>query len=143
MADPFDLHRFTDAQDAVLATVRAELRAGAKTSHWMWFVFPQLRALGRSATARYYGLASLDEARAYLADGKLGPRLRDCVSTVLSWAGKRSPEQILGAVDALKLKSCLTLFEAASAEPLFGRALDSLYSGERDEQTLALLNRWR
>jgi uncharacterized protein (DUF1810 family) len=139
--DPFDLQRFIEAQDKVFETALAELQAGTKASHWMWFVFPQLRDLGRSSTAQFYGITSIDEARAYLAHRLLGPRLRQCVETLLPWAGKRPPEQILGPIDALKLKSCLTLFEAASGEALFGRTLDCFYAGERDEQTLALLNR--
>jgi uncharacterized protein (DUF1810 family) len=138
--DPHNLLRFVDAQDPVFETVIAELRAGSKTSHWMWFILPQLRGLGRSPTAEYYGLASLEEARAYLAHDLLGPRLRQCVETVAPWAGKRTPEQIFGAIDATKLKSCLTLFEAASGDELFGRSLESFYAGERDQQTLALLN---
>ena len=140
MTDPFDLHRFITAQDSVFETVLAELRAGAKASHWMWFIFPQLRALGRSSTAQYYGLASIDEARAYFAHPLLGSRLRECIGAIMPWTGKRAAEQILGETDAIKLRSCLTLFEAASAEGLFGDALDSLYFGQRDEHTLALLN---
>ena len=140
MNDPHNLQRFVDAQDPVLETVLAELHAGSKTSHWMWFIFPQLRDLGRSPTALYYGIASLEEAGAYLAHDLLGPRLRQSVAAVVPWAGTRTPEQILGPIDALKLKSCLTLFEAAAGDELFGRALDSLYSGARDQQTLALLN---
>ncbi|HEX6740925.1 MAG TPA: DUF1810 domain-containing protein [Sphingomicrobium sp.] len=141
--DPFNLQRFIDAQDQSLDRVLAELQAGAKTSHWMWFVFPQLRDLGRSSTAQYYGIASIDEAQAYLAHRLLGPRLRQCLEALLPWAGERTPEQILGPIDALKLKSCLTLFEAASGAELYGGALDLFYAGERDQQTLALLNRRR
>lgn len=140
MSDPYNLQRFVDAQDPVLETVLAELRAGAKTSHWMWFIFPQLRSLGRSSTAQYYGVTSIEEASAYLAHQLLGTRLTQCVEVVLPWAGKRSPEQILGPIDAIKLRSCLTLFEAVSADGPFGPALDSLYAGVRDQQTLALLN---
>jgi uncharacterized protein (DUF1810 family) len=141
--DPYTLQRFVDAQDPVLETVLAELRAGSKTSHWMWFIFPQLRSLGRSPTAQFYGIASLEEVRAYLAHDPLGPRLQRCIAAVMPWAGRRTAEQILGPIDAIKLKSCLTLFEAASGDAVFGRALEAFYAGARDEQTLALLNRRR
>ena len=140
MNDPYNLQRFVEAQDPVLETVLAELRAGAKTSHWMWFIFPQLRALGRSPTAQYYGIASIDEASAYVTHTLLRPRLHECVTAVMRWAGKRTPAEILGPIDAIKLKSCLTLFEAASVDGPFAPALHSLYGGERDDQTLALLN---
>jgi len=103
VSDPHNLQRFIDAQDGVFDTALAELTAGAKRSHWMWFVFPQLTGLGRSSTAQYYGIASRDEARAYLAHPALGLRLRQCVEALLPWAGRRSPEQILGPIDALKL----------------------------------------
>lgn len=141
--DPYNLQRFVDAQDPVFETVLAELHAGSKTSHWMWFIFPQLRSLGRSPTAQYYGIASLEEAGAYLAHDLLGPRLGRSITTVMAWAGQRTAEQILGPIDAIKLKSSLTLFECVSAEPSFGRALEAFYAGARDEQTLALLNRRR
>ena len=143
MSDPYDLRRFVDAQDAVLETVLAELRAGSKTSHWMWFIFPQLRGLGRSSTAQFYGIGSLDEARAYLAHPLLGPRLRQCVEALMPWAGKRTAERILGPIDAIKLRSCLTLFDAAEAGSQFQAALDAFYFGVADEQTLALLNAQR
>ena len=106
----------------------------------MWFVFPQLAGLGRSSTAQFFAISSLDEARAYLEHSLLGPRLRQCLAALLQWAGKRTAERILGPIDAMKLRSSLTLFEAASNDPLFGRALDVFFGGERDERTLALLN---
>jgi uncharacterized protein (DUF1810 family) len=138
-ADTFDPQRFVDAQQGVFETALEELRQGNKRTHWMWFVFPQLSALGRSPNARYYGLHSVDQARAYLAHPLLGSHLRQSVEALLPWAGKRSAEAILGPVDAMKLKSSLTLFEAASAEPNFTRALDLLFDGERDSLTLDLL----
>ena len=134
------LDRFVAAQAAVWPSVCAELRGGRKRTHWIWFVFPQHRALGRSATARFFGLAGRDEAMRYLAHPLLGPRLRECVGGVLAVDG-RTPLQILGSPDDLKLCSCLTLFEAA-AQPddrFFGEALDRLYGGRRDPLTLALL----
>jgi uncharacterized protein (DUF1810 family) len=138
--DPHDLQRFVDAQAPVFDQALAELAAGAKRSHWMWFVFPQLRALGRSAIAQHYGIASLDEARAYARHPLLGARLRQCVELLGRLPGS-DPVSVLGAVDALKLRSCLTLFErAAPEEPLFGRLLAKYYAGARDGQTLALLD---
>lgn len=137
--DPFVLQRFVAAQAPVYAQVAAELAAGAKTSHWMWFVFPQLAALGRSATARHYGLVSADEAAAYHAHPLLGPRLLECSALVLRHAGKPA-ERIFGSVDALKLASCMTLFEhAAPADTPFAAVLDTFYGGRRDPLTLALL----
>ena len=122
-----------------MAHVRAELAAGAKTSHWMWFVFPQLRALGRSATARHYGIADRAEAAAYAAHPVLGPRLVECTRLVLGVHGK-SAHAIFGSPDDLKLCSCLTLFEAvAPAERVFAEALARYYEGRRDERTLELL----
>ena len=139
MADAYNLQRFLDAQDGVIETALAELRAGSKQSHWMWFVFPQFAGLGRSATARYYAIMSLDEARAYLAHPLLGSRLRAAVDALMPWAGSRSPEQRLGAIDAIKLRSSLTLFDVVEPATTFARALDAFFGGEPDESTLALL----
>ncbi len=139
MADPWQLERFVDAQAPLFDTVLAELAAGAKRSHWMWFVFPQLVGLGRSATARHFGLAGLDEARAYAAHPLLGPRLVACCRLLLMHAA-RPPEALLGTVDAMKPRSCLTLFErAAPHEPLFAALLERLYGAQRGELTMALL----
>jgi uncharacterized protein (DUF1810 family) len=133
------LQRFVDAQAPVYATVLQELSQGAKRSHWMWFVFPQLRALGRSATALRYGLASLDEARAYAGHALLGPRLQQCTQCVLDLTD-RSALQIFGMPDALKFCSSMTLFErAAPQDARFSRALDKYCAGQRDAQMLALL----
>ena len=140
MSDPYNLQRFLDAQDGVFETAVAELRAGSKQSHWMWFIFPQLAGLGRSPTAQYYGIASLDEARAYLGHPLLGARLRECVEALLPWAGRRSPEHILGSIDALKLRSSLTLFDQVEPSDPFNRALAAFFAGQSDERTLALLN---
>ena len=133
-----DLDRFVRAQDRQYAQALAELKAGRKTSHWIWFVLPQLRGLGRSAMARDYGLAGRTEAQAYLAHPLLGARLRECVQAMLGHTG-RSAASILGDIDALKFRSCLTLFDAISDERLFRQALDAFYDGERDAATLALL----
>jgi uncharacterized protein (DUF1810 family) len=139
VSDPFDLQRFVDAQDGVVEGALAELRAGAKRGHWMWFVFPQMRGLGRSGMADFYGISGVEEARAYLAHPLLGPRLRQCVAAVLGHAEERTAEAMLGAVDAAKLRSCLTLFEAAGGGERFARALAQLFAGERDSATLVLV----
>jgi len=139
MADPYNLQRFLDAQRDAYETALAELCAGDKRSHWMWFIFPQLGGLGRSPTAQYYGLASLDEARAYLDHPQLGARLRQCVEAILPWHKQLRAEQILGAVDALKLRSSLTLFDQVEENALFAAGLHGFFNGQRDERTLALL----
>ena len=134
-----ELQRFVAAQDVVYAQVLSELTAGRKTSHWMWFVFPQLRGLGQSCMAIKYGLASADEALAFWNHPILCARLRECTALVLAIEGK-SAYEIFGSPDDLKFRSCLTLFEAAvSAEPLFSRALERFYAGNRDVRTLGLL----
>lgn len=140
-SDPLD--RFVRAQADCIGSVISELAAGRKQGHWMWFVFPQLIGLGRSEMALYYGIAGLLEARTYLAHPLLGPRYDECCRTVAYWAGKRSAEDIFGSVDALKLRSSLTLMERASALPgstLYAGPLDAFFEGERDPQTLRLLS---
>jgi uncharacterized protein (DUF1810 family) len=139
VTDPHDLARFVEAQAPVYRTAVEELRAGRKRTHWMWFVFPQLRQLGRSPTAVHYGIASRDEAVAYLAHDLLGPRLRECARLVAAVDG-RSAEQIMGPVDALKLRSSMTLFaEVTDDDHDFTRVLERFYSGEPDPLTIELL----
>ena len=140
-ADPFDLQRFVAAQARVYAEVEAELKAGAKTSHWMWFVFPQLKGLGRSSTALHYGIGSLEEAQAYWRHPLLGARLQAVLRLADGAAARAHARvQVFGSIDALKLRSCLTLFErAAPDEPVFGALLDRFYGGERDAATRALI----
>jgi uncharacterized protein (DUF1810 family) len=141
MSDPFDLQRFVDAQDAggTYDTALAELRAGRKRSHWMWFVFPQVAGLGRSATAQRYALAGLAEARDYLAHPVLGPRLTECAQALLGVPG-RTAAQILGSPDDLKLRSSMTLFARAAGDPAVFRAvLDRFYGGEDDPATVQRL----
>jgi uncharacterized protein (DUF1810 family) len=133
------LERFVEAQQGVYETALAELRAGSKHSHWMWFVLPQIAGLGRSETARFFAIRDLAEARAFLAHSVLGPRLREAVAALLGWAGRKGAEAILGPVDATKLRSCCTLFEAAGGGEAFARCLDGFFSGRRDESTLALI----
>lgn len=135
-----ELQRFVDAQAPVYDTVLNELRAGRKRSHWMWFVFPQLRGLGSSPTAQHYGIASLAEARAYLDHPVLGPRLRECVAVVNAVEG-RSAEQIFGWPDNLKLRSSVTLFARATDDNHDLLALlDKYYDGEPDPLTVRRLD---
>jgi uncharacterized protein (DUF1810 family) len=137
--DPFDLQRFVDAQAPVWARVEAELAAGRKASHWMWFVFPQLRGLGTSAMAQRYGIGSLAEARAYAAHPLLGARLRRGTALMLAVPG-RTAHEILGAPDDLKFRSSMTLFaHAVPDEPLFRAALERFFEGAEDECTLQRL----
>ncbi len=140
MSDPNNLQRFLQAQEAMFETALAELQAGSKRRHWMWFIFPQFAALGRSPTAKFYGLVSMTEARAYLDHPILGVRLQRSVEALLPHVGRRSPKQILGPVDAVKLKSCLTLFDHIRPGDMLRSALAGFY-GDCDAQTLALLNR--
>lgn len=132
------LERFVEAQEPVYATALGEIRRGAKRSHWMWFVFPQLAGLGRSETARFFGIGSLDEAVAYLDHPLLGRRYIDCVEA-LQDLGTSDPVAVFGSIDAMKLRSSLTLFEAARPSPLLAAALDRWFGGERDPATLRKL----
>ncbi len=138
MTDRFDLERFTSAQQSVFERALAELIAGRKQGHWIWFIFPQMAGLGRSADASYFGIRSLDEARAYLLHPLLGSRLRQCAAAML--AHDDPAEAILGSLDAIKFRSSMTLFDLAGspADP-FGLCLDKFFAGERDPATLRLL----
>jgi uncharacterized protein (DUF1810 family) len=139
--DPFDLERFVEAQNegAVYAQARGELSEGRKRGHWIWFVFPQIEGLGRSPMSQAYAIGSLDEARAYLAHPKLGPRLRECCEALLANDPELGAKEILGPIDALKVRSSMTLFARADpAEPLFGEVLERFY-GEPDPETERLL----
>lgn len=140
MDDSFGLIRFLDAQAEMMPAVEAELRAGRKSSHWMWFVFPQLRALGRSGTALHFGITGIAEARAYLGHPVLGPRLVACAGLVLGHAGRSTAHAIFGSPDDVKLRSSMTLFAAADpAEPVFAAVLDAFFGGEPDPLTQRLL----
>jgi uncharacterized protein (DUF1810 family) len=139
MHDLFNLQRFVDAQSGVHESALAELNQGHKQTHWIWFVLPQLRGLGNSHHAQFYGISRKAEAAAYLAHPLLGPRLIECVRAISHHVGK-STESILGPVDALKFRSCLTLFEAVAPEtPEFSAALRQFYGGTRCPKTMALL----
>ena len=136
-----DLGRFVTAQDHVYAQVCDELRAGRKTSHWMWFVFPQIAGLGLSSLSRLYAVRDRAEAEAYLAHPLLGPRLEECTAIVNAVEG-RSIHEIFGSPDDMKFRSCMTLFAACALDPqLYLQALDKYYGGRGDSRTLALLNR--
>jgi uncharacterized protein (DUF1810 family) len=141
MNDPYRLNRFVSAQDRgdTYAAAVAELRAGRKVSHWMWFVFPQIAGLGRSPMAQEFAISSLAEARAYLAHPALGPRLTECARILRDLEG-RSAQEILGGIDAMKLRSSMTLFaRAAPDDPLFADVLDKYFGGVSDEATERLL----
>jgi uncharacterized protein (DUF1810 family) len=135
------LQEFVDSQDTVWDAVLSELQAGQKVTHWIWYVFPQLSTLGRSPRARHFGLSGLDEATAYLAHPVLGPRLEVVAGLILRHTGT-SPEAILGPVDALKVQSCMTLFETVPGAPeIFAEVLDTMYAGTRCTRTRAALAR--
>ncbi len=137
----FDLDRFREAQAPVYLTVLAELRAGRKTSHWMWFVFPQVKGLGTSEMAHHFGLEGLAEATAYLDHPILGPRLRECTAVVNGLGPATTVVDVFGLPDTLKFRSCMTLFELAAPPPSeFSQALDRYFNGERDARTLALVD---
>jgi uncharacterized protein (DUF1810 family) len=139
MSDPYDLRRFERAQEHVHDAAMGELRAGRKTSHWMWFVFPQIAGLGRSPTAQKYAISSLDEAKAYLAHPVLGPRLLEAARTLTELTG-RTAFDVFGGLDAQKLRSSMTLFaHAAPDEPLFRDVLAHYFDGAEDPGTLQRL----
>jgi len=139
--DHYRLQRFVDAQNenGVYRRALSELRSGRKSGHWMWYVFPQLRGLGRSATSHEYGISSLAEARAYLEHPVLGPRLLECARLLLSIDGADADE-IFGSIDAVKLRSCMTLFRRAAPENgAFQEVLDRYFEGSADRMTISLL----
>ncbi len=139
MSDPYDLNRFVQAQAGVYEQALAEIRAGRKQSHWMWFIFPQLAGLGASPMARRYAIGNLAEAEAYLGQLLLGTRLREISQAALGLSG-RSAHDIFGSPDDLKLQSCATLFASVPApHPVFDRLLAKYFAGQRDERTLRLL----
>jgi uncharacterized protein (DUF1810 family) len=140
MDDAFDLRRFVSAQAPVIDDVRRELRDGRKTTHWMWFVFPQIAGLGRSPTARHFAIASRAEAEAYLEHPMLGPRLVECTRLVLAHRGQAA-DAIFGFPDTLKFQSCLTLFAECSGDGVFDEALGAFFGGERDAATLERFDR--
>lgn len=139
MTDVYNLQRFLTAQEPTYHTVLAELRAGRKSSHWIWFIFPQIAGLGNSAMAQQFAIGSLDEAKTYLQHPLLGPRLRACTQLVLDVNG-RNAEEIFGYLDHLKFRSCMTLFlTAAPDNTLFNNALLKYFDGKPDQSTLDIL----
>ena len=138
-ADPYNLARFVEAQAQIYSRVTAELAAGAKQTHWMWFIFPQIAGLGFSAMARRYAIGSRAEAAAYLAHPILGSRLKECTHLVLA-AKDRTIHAILGSPDDVKFRSSMTLFAAVSDDPLFTQAIDRYYAGAPDQATLDILH---
>lgn len=139
MDDPYNLQRFLEAQHGVFERVLEELRAGRKRSHWMWFIFPQINGLGRSEMASFYGISGSEEATAYLEHPVLGQRLEQCVELLMQLEGPTAT-QIFGELDAMKLRSSLTLFATiAPAGSIFGLALEKYFAGERDPLTVAQL----
>lgn len=136
--DDFNLERFVLAQRNVYSLALSEIIRGRKTSHWMWFIFPQVKGLGRSYESQLYGIGDLSEARAYLAHDVLGNRLRECVSALLR-IENRTALEIFGPIDEMKLRSSLTLFNAASEEAIFDQAIDRYFNGQTDDLTLGIL----
>lgn len=138
--ESWDLARFVRAQAGLYQSALTELQRGAKRTHWMWFIFPQIAGLGQSDNSRYFGISGRREALAYLDHDLLGPRLLECTDAVLEWADRKSAVQIFGPIDALKLQSSMTLFEAVvPGLEQFGRTLDTFFDGRRDDRTLELL----
>lgn len=139
MDDKYNLNRFIEAQASDYPAALAELRAGRKRSHWMWYIFPQHRRLGMSYNSKYYGISGTDEATAYLAHPVLGPRLREVSETLLNLPTDDAAE-VFGGIDSRKLKSSMTLFDLVSPDDVFARVLDKYFRSRRDPRTLALLS---
>lgn len=139
MNGAYDLQRFIGAQESSYSVALEEIRGGCKRSHWMWYIFPQLAALGHSHYAKYYGIADIGHARAYLAHPVLGPRLREISAALLS-VGGNDPLAVMGYPDNLKLRSCMTLFDRLEPNGVFRAVLDKFYGGRGDELTLGLLD---
>lgn len=139
--DPYHLRRFVEAQEQAFDNVLAELKQRRKYGHWIWFIFPQLKGLGRSSTSEFYGISSLDEAKAYLQHPVLGSRLLQCTKLVIDIQGSDA-EEIFGEVDAMKFRSCMTLFAAANpGERVFAQALENYFGGEGDPLTMSYLGK--
>ena len=139
VSEEFDLERFVEVQAATYETALAEIKRGAKRTHWMWFIFPQIAGLGHSGTAQRYAIFSLEEARAYPAHPALGNRYRECVMALQDLTGTTA-KAIFGTIDAIKLRSSLTLFAEADGAPLFDAATERWFGGEKDEATLRILD---
>ena len=137
--NPFNLNRFLDAQERDYVDALEEIKQGYKQSHWIWFIFPQIRGLGRSSMAEYYGIISIEEARAYLENPTLKKRLIEISTALLQHKGKSTAYEILGTTDAMKVRSSMTLFDQVMPNTIFAEVLDAFYNSERDEMTLELI----
>ena len=138
MNENYNLRRFIEAQEGVYPVALRELREGRKRSHWMWYIFPQLKHLGHSYNAKYYGLSGVDEAAAYLAEPVLGQRLREVATAILNLPTNDAYE-VFGGIDGMKLRSSMTLFDIVSPNDIFARVLDKYFNGQRDHRTLTLI----
>ena len=138
--EDYNLERFVSAQKSAYPVAQLELHNGKKRSHWMWYIFPQLKQLGFSYNSKYYGISGLDEARAYLEHPELGKRLRELSEALLA-LDTNDAEEVFGSVDSLKLRSSMTLYDAVEADSVFARVLDKYFAGHRDPRTLALLGK--
>ena len=139
--DTFHLQRFLDAQENDYADALREIKQGYKQSHWIWFIFPQMRGLGRSYMAEYYGISSIEEARAYLDNPILKARLIEITTALLQHKGKSTAYEILGTIDAIKVRSSMTLFDHIMPHAIFAKVLDAFYNSQRDELTLNLFQK--
>ena len=137
--DTFNLQRFLDAQENDYADALREIKQGYKQSHWIWFIFPQMRGLGKSYMAEYYGISSIEEARAYLDHPTLKARLIEISTALLQHKGKSTAYEILGTIDAIKVRSSMTLFDHILPNAIFADVLDAFYNGERDEKTMLII----
>ena len=137
--DPFHLQRFLDAQENYYADALREIKQGYKQSHWIWFIFPQMRGLGRSSMAEYYGISSIEETRAYLDHPTLKARLIEISTALLQHKGKSTAYEILGTIDAIKVRSSMTLFDHILPNAIFAEVLDTFYNKERDEKTIQII----
>ena len=134
----YDLNRFVEAQNGVYPIALKELQEGRKRSHWMWYIFPQLKQLGHSYNAKYYGISGIKEAMAYLQHPVLGQRLRETASAILNLSGNDA-EAIFGGVDAMKLRSSMTLFDVVSPNDIFAQVLDKYFNGQSDNRTISII----
>lgn len=137
--DPFNLKRFLVAQENDYTDALLEIQQGYKQSHWIWFIFPQMRGLGRSSMTEYYGISSIEEARAYLDHPTLKARLIEISTALLQHKGRSTAYEILGTIDAIKVRSCMTLFDHILPNTIFAEVLDTFYNSERDELTIIIL----
>lgn len=137
--DLFNLNRFVEAQEVICPTALQELKLGRKRSHWMWYIFPQLKHLGHSYNSKFYGISGLEEATAYLEHPVLGQRLREISETILALPTDDARE-VFGGIDSLKLRSSMTLFDLVSPDDVFAQVLDKYFNGQKDDRTISMIN---